>query len=161
MTAVESLLPSTVHSNQTEQRFILAQVDKLTVVFPSAIIAEILIIERSQILALPFYEQAVLGCVHNAGQIVPLISMHPIVRTKAGLTKETLTIVRLANIAEVAGIGLVVDKILGSKSLEQLPPDVFTNELSLDSANADIKMWLFRPEVLSSHFWQPQRYFKL
>lgn len=160
MTVTEYLLPSTIYPNQTEQRFILAQVDKLTIVFPSAMVAEILIVERSQILALPFYEPAVLGCVHNAGQIVPLVSMHPIVRTKAGLTKESLTVVRLADIAGVAGIGLVVDRILGSKSPEQLPPDVFTNELSVDSANADIKMWLFRPEVLSSHFWQPQRYFK-
>lgn len=176
MTVTESSLPSTVtllngedsstqvalpiHSNQTEQGFIIAQVDQLTIVFPSAMVAEMLIIERSKILALPFYEQAVLGCVHNAGQIIPLVSMHSIFRTKAGLTKESLTVVRLADRAGVAGIGLIVDRILGSKSLEQLPPDVFTNDLLLDSANADITMWLFRPEVLSNHFWQPQRYFK-
>ena len=176
MTVTESSLPSTVtllngedpstqvaspiHPNQTDQHFIVAQVDKLTIVFPSAMVAEMLIIERSKILALPFYEQAVLGCVHNAGQIIPLVSMHPIFRTKAGLTKESLTVVRLADIAGVAGIGLVVDRILGSKSPEQLPNDVFTNDLLLDSEVADLEMWLFRPEVLSSHFWQPQRYFK-
>lgn len=159
MTVVELPNPSPIHPTQIEQRFILAQLDKLSLVFASAMVAEISIIQRSQILALPFYAQAVLGCVHNAGQIVPLVSMHQIVATKAGLTKESLTVVRLGKMAgALAGIGLVVDRMLGSSSLDQLPPDVFSTDLSLDLANADIKMWLFRPEVLSDRLWQPQRW---
>lgn len=176
MTIAESSLPLAIHPTQqsagvgsgceltqaqTEQRFILAQLDQLTLVFPSATVAEILVIERSQILALPFYAQAVLGCIHNAGLIVPLISIHQIVGAKVGPTKESLTVVRLSNVAgAMAGIGIVADRVLGSRSQEQLPPDVFSTELSIDSANAGIKVWLFRPEILSSHLWQPQRWYK-
>ena len=161
MTVAESSFPSAIDSSQTEQRFTLAQMDRLTVVFPSEIVAEILMIERSQILALPFYTQAVLGCIHNASRIIPLVSIHQIVGAKVGPTKESLTVVRLSNVAEaMAGIGIVADRVLGSRSQEQLPPDVFSTELSIDSANAGIKVWLFRPEILSSHLWQPQRWYK-
>lgn len=50
-----------VESAQPEQRFILVRLDQLTFVFPSTVVAEISIVERSQILALPFYDPAVLG----------------------------------------------------------------------------------------------------
>ena len=176
MTIKESSLPLAVHphqqsvgvdsgceltQSQAEQRFILAQLDQLTLVFQSAMVAEILVIKRSQILALPFYDQAVLGCIHNESQIIPLISIHQIVGAKVGPTKESLIVVRLSNVAEaMAGIGIVADRVLGSRAQEQLPADVFSTDLSIDSANAGTKVWLFRSEVLSSHLWQPQRWYK-
>lgn len=159
MTIAESSLPYSIHPPQAEQRFTLAQVDRLTLVFPSVMVAEILAIDRSQILALPFYPQAVLGCIHNASRIIPLVSIHQIIGVKVGPIKESLTVVRLSNVAEaIAGIGIVVDRVLGSRKQEQLPPDLFSTNLSIDSEEAGIKVWLFRPEVLSSDLWQPQRW---
>lgn len=144
-----------IQADQPEQRFILARLDQLTFVFPSTVVAEILIVERSQILAVPFYASAVLGVIHNGGQIVPLISLRQIVGIPAGLTGESLTVVRLSDAAgELVGLGLVVDMTLGIRSPDQLPPDLF----SADSTNVDTKMQVFQPELLGSYLWQPQRW---
>jgi len=143
----------TIYSNQLEQRFILVRLQQLTFVFPSTIVAEILVIKRSQILALPFYDSAVLGLVHHNGQIVPLVSMRQIVGISASIFGESLTVVRLSNAAgNVAGLGLVVDQALGSSLLDQLPPDLFSTTIT------EPKMRLFRPEILGSYLWQPQRW---
>lgn len=149
-----------VESAQPEQRFILVRLDQLTFVFPSTVVAEISIVERSQILALPFYDPAVLGVIHNRGQIMPLIAMRQIVGIPAaGLTTATLTVVRLGNAAgDLAGIGLVVDMTLGSRSQEQLPPDLFSADQILEASNFGTKMRLFRPEILGVRLWQPQRW---
>lgn len=148
-----------IESEQPQQRFILARLDQFTFVFPSTVVAEILIVERSQILALPFYDPAVLGVIHNGGQIVPLISMRQIVGIPTGLTRESLTVVRLSDAAgDLVGLGLIVDMTLGIRSPEQLPPDLFSADQLLGSTNSDPKMRLFQPEILGGHLWQPQRW---
>ncbi len=148
-----------IQSDQPQQRFILARLDQLTFVFPSTVVAEILIVERSQILALPFYDPALTGVIHNRGQIVPLISMRQIVGIPAGLTGESLTVVRLSDAAgDLVNLGIVVDMTLGIRSPDQLPPDLFSADRLLDSTNSDTKMRLFRPELLGGHLWQPQRW---
>ncbi len=148
-----------IQSDLPEQRFILAKVDLHTFVFPSTIVTQISLIERSQILALSFYNPAILGIIHHQGQIIPLISLRQIVGMSAGLTKESLSVVCLSDAAgDLAGVGLVVDLILGMRSPDQLPPDLFSGDLLPDSTNTDPKMQLFQPEILGSHLWHPQRW---
>lgn len=91
---------------------------------------------------------------------MPLIAMRQIVGIPAaGLTTATLTVVRLGDAAgDLAGIGLVVDMTLGSRSQEQLPPDLFSADQLLEASNFDTKMRLFRPEILGDRLWQPQRW---
>lgn len=145
-------------SEQPQQRFILAKLDLFTFVFPSTIVSGISIIERSQILSLPFYDRAILGVIYNHGQIMPLISLRQIVGISATLATESLTVIHLGAADILAGIGLVVDRSLGMRSLDQLAPDLFsTNQLS-DSSNSEQKMRLFRPEMFDSRLWQPQRW---
>lgn len=139
-----------------EQRFIQARLDQVTFLFPSAVVTEILIVERSQILALPFYSPAMLGIIHHAGQIVPLISLHQIVGTGVIVTVERLTVVRLNDAIGAAGVGLVVDRVLGSITKEELPLELFSTALSPNSTNSEPKMRLFQPEILDSSLWQPQ-----
>ncbi|MBR8829312.1 MAG: chemotaxis protein CheW [Gomphosphaeria aponina SAG 52.96 = DSM 107014] len=128
-----------------QQRFILAQLNELTLVFPAEIVEEILIVEREQILNLPFYDPAVMGCVHTAGGIIPLISLHQIFGLKFNKTKK----IHIVRLNEKAGkMGLVVERVIGSQNEEQLPPDLFNSD----------KMQLFRPEMINSNLWQPRHW---
>lgn len=146
-------------SEQLTQRFILAELERLTFVFPATIVAGISIIERSQILALPFYNRAVLGVIHQQSQIMPLISLRQIVGVTAMLSTESLTVIHLGDAAgDLAGIGLVVDRSLGMRSHSQLPPDLFSTERLPDTTNSEQKMRLFRPEIFDSGLWQPHRW---
>lgn len=116
-------------------------------------------IERAQILALPFYNPAILGVIHQQGQIMPLISLRQIVGVTAMLSTESLTVIHLGDAAgDLAGIGLVVDRTLGMRSLDQLPPDLFSTGRLADTTNSEQKMRLFRPEIFESRLWQPHRW---
>ncbi|HEY9783580.1 MAG TPA: chemotaxis protein CheW [Leptolyngbyaceae cyanobacterium] len=146
-------------SEQPTQRFILAGLERLTFVFPSTIVAGISMIERSQILALPFYNPAVLGVIHQQGQIMPLISLRQIVGVTAMLSTGSLTVIHLSDAAgDLAGIGLVVDRTLGMRSQDQLPPDLFSTDSLPNTTNSVQKMRLFRPEIFDSRLWQPHRW---
>ena len=146
-------------ASQTEetQNFILAQLEQLTLVFSSTIIASIVIVERSQILALPFYDPALLGIIHHSGQILPLISLRQVMGLPARQATERLTVIRLSDAAEVADIGLVVDSTLGMRSSEQLPPDLLSTE-QLPDLTRQPKMLLFQPSILASHLWLPRKW---
>lgn len=142
------------------QRFLLAQIEQLTLAISSMLVAEILLIERSQILTLPFYSPAVLGCLHHAGQIVPLIATDRQlgIRT-ASLMREILTVVRLSESAEhLAGIGLLVDKVLGSQTGDRLPAELFDSDVYFPATESDAPMKLFRAQLLSSEIFVPQRW---
>jgi chemotaxis signal transduction protein len=150
---------STISSSSLEERFILVGLNELTFVFPAILITEILIIERSKILNLPFYSQAILGCVHHAGKIIPLVSLRHVVNGSGGVTRENAIVVLLNPMAgELAGVGIVIDKVLGSSFRDRLPPNLFDTDCSFDSTNTDTKIRLFRPETIASQIWQLQRW---
>ena len=141
-----------------EQRFILTQIDRFTLVFPSTIVAEILIVERSHLLILPFYNSAILGTIYHDAQIVLLVSLHQILEIPTNVMGERLTTVSLSHTAgELAKVGLVIDRTLGMRSLEELPPDLFNVGLP-DSKSSDPNMRLFQPQMLPNQLWQPQRW---
>jgi hypothetical protein len=52
-------------------RFILTQVERFTLVFPAVWVAEILRLDRSQILDLPFYDPLMVGIINHNGRITP------------------------------------------------------------------------------------------
>lgn len=143
--------------DRLEQRFILTQIDRFTLVFPSTLVAEISIVERSQILGLPFYNSAILGTIYHNAQIVLLVSLHQMLEIPASLMGERLTVVRLADTAgELAGVGLVIERTLGMRSREELPPDLFN--VGLPNSKSSEPMRLFHPQMLPSQLWQPQRW---
>lgn len=150
---------STISSSSLEERFILVGLNELTFVFPAILITEILIIERSKILNLPFYSQAILGCVHHAGKIIPLVSLRHVVNGTESVTGENALVVLLnSGAGELAGVGIVIDRVVGSSFRDRLPSNLFDNNLSVESTNTDTKMRLFRPETIASHIWQLQRW---
>ena len=110
-----------------QSRYLLTQVGQQQLVFPSRWVSEIMMIERSQVLNLPFYDQALLGVVHHNGNIVPLLSAHSLlvealsqdIRFKA--LRETLTAIHLNTTATgLAGVGIVVDQVIGSLTRDQI-----------------------------------------
>jgi chemotaxis signal transduction protein len=148
---------------QSEQRFIRVGVEQCEIVFPSDVVADISIIDRAQILALPFYDRAILGIIHRSGQIVPLVSLRQIFALPTGLMAETLTIVRLnPSMQNLGGVGLIVDKTLGTSSVQELPADLFTSNLSTGlpgaSSTSNPQMRLFRPEMLGDSLWRSLRW---
>jgi chemotaxis signal transduction protein len=146
-------------TQQNEQRFILAGIGQLKIVFPSSVVADISIIERSQILRLPFYDPRIWGIIHRSGQIMPLVSLRQFFGIPTELMAERLTIMRLNPVmGDLAGVGLIVDTTLGTSSINELPPDLFSSETLAESPRSDSKMRLFQPEILGDRLWQPQRW---
>ncbi|MCU0536621.1 MAG: chemotaxis protein CheW [Hydrococcus sp. Prado102] len=142
------------------QRFLLAQIEQLTLVISSELVAEILLIERSQILPLPFYNPVILGCFHHAGQIVPLIATDRQLGIRmTSPTREISTVVRLSESAEhLAGVGLLVDKVLGSQTGDLLPVEIFDSDIYFPATESDAPIKLFTPQLLSGDLFAPLRW---
>jgi chemotaxis signal transduction protein len=144
-----------------QDRYILTQVGDQQIAFPSVCVAEVLLIERSQILALPFYDAAILGVVHQHGRIVPLVEIQRLFRKTSGLMRETVNVVQLSQEMEhLAGIGIVVDQVLDNRSRGQLSDEAFELAASVAAPVASAvvagSIQLFRPELLSDRLWMPQ-----
>lgn len=140
-----------------QNRYILTQVGHQKIGFPSQWVAEIMLIERSQILHLPFYDSMLLGVVHHQSSIIPLVTLQftnptsqdrPIQRQRI---QETLTAIRLSqSVTKLSDVGLIVDRVIGSISHEQLS----TNEQNAtESSNPPIEV--FQPERIPQSIWQP------
>lgn len=144
------------------QTYMLARLDRFTLVFPSSIVADVAIFSQSQVLTVPFYNPACLGAIHYDGKIVALVSLRQIFEMPmTGIARSSLTVVRLGSAAgDLADLGLVVDAVLGSRSLAQLPADLFAPERAINLTDGDRDMRLFRPEILDKQLWQPQRWLK-
>ncbi|SRR5579883_1054907 len=138
--AVDSSAPLSQH------RYMLTQVGNQQLVFPTNWVAEIMLIERSQILKLPFYDRLLMGLIHYNGSIVPLLSARHLLQQALSQDghskslKETLSVMRLRSTVDgLAGVGIVVDQVMGS-----LAPAQITEQR------------LFQPSDIPDHLWQPR-----
>ncbi len=134
-------------------RFLLTQVGQTTLVLPATWVAEIVRIERTQVLKLPFYSSRIAGIVHHNGSLVPLVSAHRLFQKEASALRDLFLMVRLGSTAgSLAHIGLILDSALGSKTRSELPPELFQG--AQDPMNAAIV--LLNPDWFPSNLWQPQ-----
>jgi chemotaxis signal transduction protein len=154
-----STTPIPMHSgadsaSYLQGRYILTTVGPQPITFPVQWVAEILVIERSTVLPLPFYSTIVLGVVHHQGKMIPLLQTPQggIVKSAAPpsrLMKESLSVVRLNAIVQpLANVGLVVDQVIGS-----LPQDQLTNEVA---SRFDRPIRPFQPDDIPPTVWQPR-----
>lgn len=142
-----------------QDRYILTQVGHQRLAFPSQWVAEILLIERWQILNLPFYAPMILGVVHHQGRIVPLLAIQHLFAGNPGTIRETVSVVQLSREAgNLAGIGIVVDRALENRSRDQLPDGLFHHEPFTTLPPAEKTTRLFSPEILDDRLWHPQRW---
>jgi CheW-like domain len=132
-------------------RFLLAQVRDLTLVIPAVWVIEIFRVERSQILALPFYSPLLIGITHHGGQVLPLLSTHILLNAPSSALRENTMVIKLGDTAgTLAQVGLVIDRPLGSQTRAELPKEIFSD------AQPSSPSWvLLRPELLSQDLWQP------
>ena len=126
-----------------QNRYLIASVESQKLAFPAYLVQDILQIERSQILTLPFYEPAFLGVIQHQNQVVPLISAKKILSVQEGnLLQPTLTAIRLNDLAEqLTGVALVVDQM----------------QKSLDTTQLSSEAHKFQLTDIPAQIWQPQR----
>ena len=141
-----------------QSRHILTQVGHQQIGFPSQWVAEIMIVERSQILKLPFYDSMVLGVVYHHSSIIPLVALQftnlvsQVRINQRPRIQETLTAIRLSqSVNELSGIGLIVDRVIGSISHEQL-----SAKESKATAASDPQIEVFQLERIPPSIWQPR-----
>lgn len=125
-----------------EAQFILVQVGDRRLAFAPESVGEIMLLERSQVLPLPFYPAVVMGIVHHQGQLVPLVNLRRLFQETNISSKEVFNAVQFKS--PEGWVGLVVDRLIGSCSQSQLEHD--------DSIEA------FPTETLTPELWQPQRW---
>ncbi len=135
-------------------RFILTQVERFTLVFPAVWVAEILRLDRSQILDLPFYNPLLVGIMNHKAQITPLIAAARLLDALQPINlKERLMVVKLNDTAgQFANVGLVVDRPIGSSTRQELPPELF------EAPTTIARTILIRPELIPTNLWQPLRW---
>jgi hypothetical protein len=122
-------------------RYILATVGDRTVTFPDLLVSEIIIIDRSAILALPFYTTAIVGVIHHQAQVMPLLLLQLLLEERSALIKESLTIVRLSKLADdlsdqhLSGVGIIVDRVIGSLTTDEYQAGEFHSPSQGDRSN--------------------------
>jgi chemotaxis signal transduction protein len=133
------------------ERFISTEVAGITLVFPAIWVTEILRIDRSQILDLPFYNPLLVGIVHHNSQIIPLISASRLLKVEQFVIPERSIVVKLAPTAgKLANIGFIVDRTIGSVNRQDLPPAIFSTSKTIDG------MLLMHPDLIPPDLWQPR-----
>ena len=141
-------------------RFILTQVigvqaeieHLFTLIFPATWVAEILRIDRSQILKLPFYDPSLVGIIDRGGQIMPLIAAAYCLKSQPSLP-EKLVVVRLNEASDkLSNVGFIVDRLIGATTRQELPPDLF-------NADRHGEMVMMKSTLVSPDIWRYQSQF--
>ncbi|MCA1904036.1 MAG: hypothetical protein CV045_03010 [Cyanobacteria bacterium M5B4] len=139
-------------STPTTDRYVLAGLGEKVIAFPDYYVLDVLLVDRNYVMRLPFYSPSVVGVTQHLGKIVPLVSLrHLYLKEQNVLLPGQLPVVRLAkSLPELFGAGLIVDRIMGSLSLQQYREskyDFIPIEVILD-------------QLVGSH-WLPQRWYAL
>ncbi|GBO53366.1 hypothetical protein APA_1273 [Pseudanabaena sp. lw0831] len=180
--AAEKLLDQLVAPSN---RYIVAKVGNRSVTFPDILVSEIIIIDRNAIVALPFYETAIIGVTHHQANIMPLLLLRLLMGEQRTLITESLMVVRLSKIADdlgnknLGGVGVIVDRVIGSLTIDEYQEiNLYSSDLAqptlpsisttsstknVNQTVANIKENEYTPIeiILSSiptHIWQPQRW---
>jgi CheW-like domain len=149
--AALSAPPSDTKSTLSD-RFLLAQVQTLTLVIPALWVVEIFRVERSQILALPFYSPLLIGITHHGGRVLPLLSSSSLLNAPSTSLRENTMVVKLGDAAgSLAQVGIVIDRPLGSQTRAEIPSAVFADAPQSPTDS----IVLLRPERVSADLWQP------
>jgi chemotaxis signal transduction protein len=149
-TTINNLTPITTEQTSLADRFILTQVERHTLVFPATWVAEILRIDRSQILGLPFYESLLVGIANYNGLMTPLIAAARLLELNQFTVPERVMVVRLNQAAgQLENVGIIVDRAVGSSTRDELPSDLFITH----SAHGMVMM---RSSLVPTSLWQPQ-----
>jgi chemotaxis signal transduction protein len=150
MTSITDLSPLIAEQTLLADRFILTQVEDHTLVFPAAWVTEILRIDRSQILDLPFYDPLLVGIANYNGSMTPLLAAARLLELEQFTLPARLVVVRLNEAAgQLENVGIIVDRAIGSSTQAELPVDLFTKQCAGT-------MIMMRNYLIPPSLWQPQ-----
>jgi chemotaxis signal transduction protein len=150
------------HEVSPIKRYILASLGDRTLVFADIFVSEIMLVERAFILPLPFFMPALIGLAQYQGRLTPLLSLARLLNDANALIPEVVSVVCLKGDSsdpateDVAGAGLIVDRVVGTVSHEQ-----YADLLRADPLH-DSKRYLTLEQLLlqiPSHAWQPNRWY--
>lgn len=127
-------------------QYLVTQVGSHRLGFPARWVDCLLLLERRQILPLPFYPPAMLGVVRHQGQLVPLVRLQHLLDEAVGPLPEVFNGLQLNASSGVAGVGLAIDRILGNFGEEQMAADATIQPFQLQWLNEA----LFEPQR-----WKP------
>lgn len=130
----------------TYKRYILAGLGERVLYIPDAYVSEVVMVDRTYVLPMPFYHPALLGVAPHQGKLLPLLLLRRALGDTNALVPETLVVVLLSMSSRLAGAALVVDRVLGSVAQEPRQADA----ISIDQVCAQL------PRLL----WQPQRWYQ-
>jgi chemotaxis signal transduction protein len=132
---IKNLLKQPVPSVAPSNRYIVAKVGDRLVTFPDVLVSEIIVLDRNAILALPFYETAIIGVTHHQANVMPLLLLRLLMGEQRNLITESLTVLRLSKITDElnkknwGGVGVIVDRVIGSLTIDEY------RELNLHSSD--------------------------
>jgi chemotaxis signal transduction protein len=133
-----------------ENRFILAQLQSCTLVFPATWVTEVLRIDRSHILTLPFYDPLLVGIIDRNGQAIPLINTARSLGLAEFSLQEKVLIVRLNQTVEgLKNVCFIIDRLIGTTTRNKLPSDLFI-------ADRVGEILMIKPTLIPANIWQPQ-----
>jgi len=141
------------------KRYILASLGDRVLVLADIFVAEIMLVERAFILPLPFFGPALIGLAHHQGRLTPLLSLARLLNDANALIPEVVSVICLKGdetnpaTEDVAGAGLIVDRVVGTVSPEQCA------DLLQDSIRY-LPLEQLLPQI-PSHAWQPNRWYSV
>jgi hypothetical protein len=130
-----------------ERQYLVVQSGNRRLAFSNTWVAGLLLVERSQVLELPFYHPAILGIVPHQGKLLPLVELQHLLEGQPGQLREVFNAIQLHERHGLAGVGLAFDQILGNFNEEQII--------------ADSTIEPFQTHLLGDHLYQLQRWRKL
>lgn len=133
-------------------RFILTKVQGNTLVFPAQWVAEIIRLDRSQVLNLPFYNLLIVGVVNHSGLITPLLATAKLLAVMDNfILPERVMVVKLNQSAEqLSNIGFIIDQAIATITRAELPISLFKPPYT------SAEMVLLHPGLIPMDLWQPK-----
>jgi hypothetical protein len=139
-------------------RHLLTQVASYPLSFPMQWVTDIIQVDRTKILPLPLYPDLLWGLVNYQSKMVPLVLCQPAACNSSGSPSQAssqassqartapgtplILAVRLSKaLGKLEGVGIVIDRVVGSTTADLLPPESS-----------------FQPSDLPAEIWQPLRH---
>jgi hypothetical protein len=122
-------------------QYVLTRIGSRKLAFAAVWVSEIVPVERSQILSLPFYDAQLLGLFHHQGTLIPLIAA----TDYPGFQERWAAICLSSAAGDWAGAAVAVEQVLGGATETQ-------------RTEPDAGIELFEPETLNRQICHPQRW---
>lgn len=138
------MLLTTSEPTALVDRYLLTEVGKYTLVFQANWVSEVLQVEQSKVLKIPYYSPAILGIAKYQDNFLTLVAGWQFLPETQPSRIDRFTVVRLGgNMKNWQNTGVVIDRVLGYVVKEDLP--VIQQNLFV----------LANSQSLPNYLWQP------